>query len=97
MSDESSNITVNITDGEILAVTPGTDDSTDQPILVVTLRPNLSAGFGTINIAIRPENGVILAEQLQIALRHDLVRGQFLMPQSLGSLNNDDDYEDVIE
>lgn len=96
MADDSI-IKVSIADGEVLAVTPGTDDSTDQPILVLTIRPNLNAGFGSINIAIRPENGVILAEQLQIALRHQLVKGKFDMPQSLGSLENDDDYTSILE
>jgi hypothetical protein len=93
----SKDIKVSISDGEILAVTPGIDDSNDQPVLVLTIRPNLSAGFGIINVAIRPENGVILAEQLQIALRHDLVKGRYEMPQSIGSLENDDDYSSIIE
>lgn len=87
------NMKVDITEGDILAVAAGEDEATGLPILVITLRPDTNNdNFKTINIAIRPESGVILSEKIQIALRHPLVKGKYKMPQSISSLEAHDDY-----
>jgi hypothetical protein len=92
MSADDRNLSVNITEGDILSVSPGTDDATGQPVLVMTLRPDVNNGFKTINLTITPQNGVIVAEKIQIALRHPLVKGKFQMPQSIRSLEDHDEY-----
>jgi hypothetical protein len=93
MSGNDRNLSVKATEGEILAIAPGTDDATGQPVLVMTIRPDVNKGFKTINLMIAPENGVIAAEKIQIALRHPLVKGKFKMPQSISSLEAYDEYK----
>jgi hypothetical protein len=85
-------IQMDVTEGEVLSVTAATDEATGEPLLVLSLRPDLNSGFKTINVAVSPANGVILSEQIQIALRDDTIKGRFKMPQSIRSLEAYDEY-----
>jgi hypothetical protein len=42
------------TDGEVPGVSGGVDDATDQPVVVLTLRPNTNSGRGHVNYSLHP-------------------------------------------
>lgn len=57
-----------ITFAEVLAVTGGIDESTDQPVVCLTLRPITGSGWGHVNYALGIENAEALVGRLLAAL-----------------------------
>lgn len=53
-----------ITFAEILAVTGGIDESTDQPVVVLTVRPITCSGWSHVNYALSVENARSLLDRL---------------------------------
>jgi hypothetical protein len=72
---------ITITDAEVLAVSDGVDDSTGQPVVVLTLRPIIGSGWGHINYSLHPEN----ARSLLDRLRREFDTGPYLKPGPPGT------------
>jgi len=45
-----------VTDAEVLSVTTGVDESTDQAVVVLTLRPITGSGWGCVHYSLHPDN-----------------------------------------
>lgn len=59
---EQSRIT--ITDAEVLSITAGVNDTTDQPVVVLTLRPITGSGWGCVHYSLHPDNARSLLDRL---------------------------------
>jgi hypothetical protein len=55
---------ITITDAEVLAVCGGVDDTTGQPVVVLTLRPNTGSGWRHVNYSLHPNNARSLLDRL---------------------------------
>jgi hypothetical protein len=53
-----------ITNAEVLAVTGGIDESTNQPVVVLTVRPITGSGWGHVNFCLHPDNALSLLDRL---------------------------------
>ena len=53
-----------VTDAEVLSVTTGVDESTDQTVVVLTLRPITGSGWGHVNYSLHPDNARSLLDRL---------------------------------
>jgi hypothetical protein len=63
-----------ITFAEVLAVSGGIDESTSQPVVVLTVRPITGLGWRHINYALGIENAEALVGRLHAALDSPLVK-----------------------
>jgi hypothetical protein len=70
-----------ISEAEVLAVSCGVDESTGQPVVVLTLRPIIGSGWGHINYSLHPEN----ARSLLDRLRREFDTGPYLKPGPPGT------------
>ena len=57
-----------VTDAEVLSVTSGVDESTDQAVVVLTLRPTTGSGWGHTNYSLSLVNARSLLDRLAHAL-----------------------------
>lgn len=55
---------ITIIDAEVLAVSGGVDDATDQPVVVLTLRPVTDSGWGCVNYSLPTGNARSLLDRL---------------------------------
>jgi len=63
-----------ITFAEVLAVTGGIDESTEQPVVCLTLRPITGSGWSHANYALTVENAEALVGRLHAVLDGTLVK-----------------------
>jgi hypothetical protein len=65
MSEQHRSTTIN---AEVLAVTGGIEEATDQPVVCLTLRPITGSGWGHINYVLGIENAHSLLDRLNRVL-----------------------------
>jgi hypothetical protein len=73
MSADNHNLSIEIIEGEILAIAPGTDDANGQPGLVITIGPKANKEPKTIDLTFSPEDVMTAAEKIQVALLRAIV------------------------